>query len=201
MFKEVFTFWEFMDPIDDIEDRAQEFLWDEIDEDVLVFRNSGIPPIVNFGDDEPEEIDVTVFKPSSVAKLPDGWKRYKSRKSKDYYYRHEENDISQWEIPEDSTTEIEMIQTVETKIINKKRVFGETILDGRYEMVGAAILQGTTPGEEGGVHYVAYVNTLEGWYFYNDDGSVWTSLEKFPKKVLKEKYGDKPEMYFYQRVR
>ena len=86
--------------------------------------------------------------------------------------------------------------------LTKHRNFGETILNGKYEMIGAIILEGTSPGEEGGVHYHACINTHKGWFYYDDSkGPMWKHLKQFPSIILTEKKGRKPEMYFYGRVR
>lgn len=85
-------------------------------------------------------------------------------------------------------------------VLTKNRVFGETILSGRYEMVGAVILEGTSPGEEGGVHYHSCINTRDGWVYYNDVNGKFKNLQKFPKIILTEVKGRKPEMYFYYKV-
>jgi hypothetical protein len=161
--KELFTFWEFMDPLDQVEDAAQEYAWDLIDEEILVFRNIGLPPIQNFGD--PESETLTIYEPVVLHQSAPSDNRRKT-----------------------------------TQIIRKGRVFGERILNNRYEMIGAAILQGTTPGKDGGVHYIAYIKTNNGWYLYNDIGNVWEKQKNFPVTVLSEKDGNKPELYIYKRL-
>ena len=68
------------------------------------------------------------------------------------------------------------------------------------------MLNGVQPGKSGGVHYTAYINTggintgESQWYFFNDIGPIWEKLDKFPKNILKEKGGIKPELYFYAQV-
>lgn len=215
--KEMFSFWEYMDPLDDVELAAEDILWDELEDDVLVFRNGGLPPIVNFGDIDPEEVEVQVYKripkkkTKTIVRLPEGWKLYKSSKTGKYYYYHKKTEVSQWEPPSDAVVE-ELEKTIgqtahltlESVIINKKRAFDETIINGKYEMFAAAVLQGTKPGKEGGIHYIAYIKTTEGWYHYNDSGDIWKIAADdgaFPRdEILYERDGKKPELYFYRRV-
>jgi hypothetical protein len=97
--------------------------------------------------------------------------------------------------------ESEVIYDEEEIILTKNRHFDETILNGRYEMIGAVILEGVSPGEEGGVHYHSCIKTYEGWVYYDDVGPKYKKLPKFPKIILTEVKGRKPEMYFYQRVK
>jgi len=153
--KEMFTFWEYMDPLildkNDKNAKGTSYIWNKMNYDILVFRNGGYPAITQFGSEESEEIKVPDFSSKTIVK----------------------------------------------HTIHKARAFGETICDGKYEMVGACVLQGTVPGKDGGVHYVSYIKTENGWIYYNDDGPVWKSLDGFPKNVLYESNGNKPELYFY----
>ena len=147
--KEVFTFWEYMDPMNDIDDKAQYILWDNFEYPILAFRNGGFPTITEFGNTNSETINVFGVN----------------------------------------------------YVINKRRCFGETIIKGKYEIIGAIILQGVEPGKEGGIHYVAYLKVNGRWVFYNDmNDNVFTRLDSFPVNVLSEYRGDKPEMYFYKRT-
>lgn len=116
-------------------------------------------------------------------------------------------------------------QIMKTETIDKSQAFGEYILDGKYEMIGAILLHGVNPGKSGGAHYTAYIkveNTTiitngapsSVWTEYNDIGNVWkvtgdahskkddiyNSLGSFPVDILVEKDGVKPEMYFYAKI-
>ena len=87
--------------------------------------------------------------------------------------------------------------------ITKGRNFSEYIIDDKYEMVGAVVLHGTTPGESGGMHYTSYVKVSDKWVEYNDLGTVWKYTNNngsFPENILSEKRGIKPELYFYQKI-
>lgn len=83
--------------------------------------------------------------------------------------------------------------------INKTRAFEEKIL-GKYELVGACMLQGILPGKEGGTHYVSYVKIDGEWYFYNDLKAMLkrTSL---PTSVWREENLTMPSIYFYALVK
>lgn len=86
----------------------------------------------------------------------------------------------------------------EKMVYIKHRIFDEYILDGKYEMVGAIVLEGIKPGEEGGIHYHACIKTTSlGWIYYDDMKSTLLRYTKFPRKVLFERDREKPEMYFY----
>lgn len=88
--------------------------------------------------------------------------------------------------------------------IVKGAVFSEYIIDEKYEMVGVIVLHGTIPGESSGAHYTSYVKVSDKWVEYNDIGNIWRYTKgngSFPKNILEEKGGAKPELYFYQKIR
>lgn len=88
----------------------------------------------------------------------------------------------------------------EKSVCTKHRIFDEYILDGKYEMVGAIVLEGVKPGEEGGIHYHACIKTTSlGWIYYDDMKNTLLKYTKFPRKVLFERDREKPEMYFYAK--
>jgi hypothetical protein len=114
------------------------------------------------------------------------------------------------------------VMTKET--VYKSRVFGEYIINDRYEMVGAIVLHGTTPGKSGGSHYTAYVKVREGinnddletkharkragselacdvWMEYNDIGSVWrlTGDIHTTKDVRNDSLGKFPESILVEK--
>lgn len=165
--KSVFLFWEFME-IPDI----KQIEWDKIDNDILVFRNGGLPAIINFGSSESELIETIEYVKNKKGVF--------------------------------SPTQI-------TQKIKKFQAFGSHIINNRYEMVGAVVLGGVRPGLEGGSHYTSYINTSDGWYYYNDMGPTWKKTSKsvggadakagFPNNILKEARGIKPELYFYALVK
>ena len=91
----------------------------------------------------------------------------------------------------------EYFEVKEKRVINKRTCFGETIINGKYEMMTAVMLHGVRPGESGGKHYTAYINTLKGWVHY-DDMEGMKEFSEFPSQdILYEKRGTKPEMYIY----
>jgi len=194
-------FWDFIDPFDNVEDTAQEYLWNDMDYPILVFRNGGIPAITNFGSTCSETVNVPIFKNVKVDRklsylkankipLPLEWKI-----SKDGFTNRIDKTVV-----EDAIVKIKEVQTITTTVvINKARAFGETIINGKYEIIGAIVLLGTSIGKDSGVHYVSYVKTPSGeWYYFNDIGAVWKRLDEFPP-LFKEEEGRKPEMYFYKK--
>jgi hypothetical protein len=208
--KPLFTFWEFMDTYEDVEGDYKTIDWDEFNTEILVFRNGGVPSIINFGSLEPETINSPIFekveKDVYQINLPVEWKKFYSKKYDKNYYFNKETNKSQWEIPSGTDkiktgTKVEFIEKIKKITIKKARVFREYIINNRYEMVGSLILHGTSPGKEGGSHYTAYIKiSSEIWIEYNDIGNVWRELKEFPNSCLVEKKGRKPEMYFYRRI-
>ncbi len=87
--------------------------------------------------------------------------------------------------------------------ITKARVFGETIIDDRYRIIGVVTLEGVSPVSEGGSHYTAhYLGTDNNWYYYNDIGPTIVKVDGLPMDGVWLERGQKmPSMYFYQRVR
>lgn len=89
----------------------------------------------------------------------------------------------------------------EGNLLVKDRKLGEYILNNRYRLDGVVVLEGTEVGKAGGIHYVSYVRTKNGWYYYNDIGPVFKRIKELPTKgVFIETDGMKPEMFFYSRV-
>jgi hypothetical protein len=85
--------------------------------------------------------------------------------------------------------------------VTKARAFGETIINGRYRLVGVITLEGLAPNREGGTHYTGYFRRESGWYHYNDVGPTITPLERLPEAgVWKETAGKQPSMYFYVKT-
>jgi len=77
------------------------------------------------------------------------------------------------------------------KTVYKQRVFGETILGGRYRLSGVVTLVG-------GAHYIGYIRIAGDWYYYNDTGPVFRVLKDLPREgVWKESGGAKPDLLFY----
>lgn len=86
-------------------------------------------------------------------------------------------------------------------IANKKRIFSEAILDERYRLVGAIILQGYIPGTESGIHYVGYfVDPSGDYYYYNDIGPQIIKLDEYPETIWKYDNYNMPFMYLYARI-
>lgn len=85
----------------------------------------------------------------------------------------------------------------------KGRKFGETIIGGKYELVGVITITGVKKGGEGGSHYVCYFKTADGnWNYYNDMKNYAIAITKLPKVgVWTEDEGYVPEMYFYRKIR
>lgn len=202
--KELFTFWDFMDPItldpDDVDAAAQKYDWDAIDYEILVFRNGGIPAITRFGSDDSEIVNVSTYKRFEYD-LPDDWVYSYNAHSEEYEFHNKETDEVQSTPPIGSVKSSSgPVPVVESRTVTKARPFGETILDGRYEMIGACILHGSQPGVGGGKHYTSYIKTAESWVYYNDIGPRWDELERFPDVCLTEAGGRKPELYIYKRT-
>lgn len=73
-------------------------------------------------------------------------------------------------------------------------VFGETILDGRYSLVGLVTLVDR-------IHYISYIKIGGIWYEYNDTRGT-TRVVVLPESgVWREERGRMPSMYFYTRVK
>jgi len=87
--------------------------------------------------------------------------------------------------------------------IKKARPFEETIINGRYELIGVITLHGVAPNQEGGVHYTAHFKTKGGqWYYYNDSGRIIRKTPRLPVSgVWQESNGNMPSMYFYRRLK
>lgn len=84
--------------------------------------------------------------------------------------------------------------TEEGEVIDKKRAFGETILDGRYRLVAVALLLSDA-------HYVSYFRSRNGeWYSYNDLGARAQKIDEIPSAVWSSVPGSIPELYFYERT-
>lgn len=159
MNRSTFTFWEFMEPSFNEEPIYSRIDWDNIESKVLVFRNGGIPSIINFGNTKTETISVPSFKNGKMI--------------------------------------------MEKVNIIKGRNFSEYIIDNKYEMIGAVVLHGTSPGKSGGVHYTSYIKVSNKWVEYNDINGVWKYTDNngsFQENILSEKKGVKPELYFYQKI-
>ena len=99
--------------------------------------------------------------------------------------------IRHYNSPDDET--ISMGENFVT--LHKDRIFGKVILN-RYDLVGVVMLQGTQPGQDSGSHYVSYINTNDGWFYY-DDAGVWENRSNIDN-VFNEEHGNKPELYFYR---
>ena len=86
--------------------------------------------------------------------------------------------------------------------VTKARAFGMTILSDTYRLIGVVTLQGVSPTQEGGSHYISYfLSTEERWYRYNDLTANAVEVFSLPNNgVWEEKGGEMPAMYFYQRV-
>jgi hypothetical protein len=215
----IFTFWEFI--YDDLETQDRPLIdWNEFNSDILVFRNGGNPAILNFGSTDSEIIKIPEYKKIIVDEykytktLPKGWKRAYSKEEDEYFYFNAYTGEQRSKLPKGTIknkikTGKTKEKTIETKTkieINKTRAFGEYIINNRYELIGAIILQGTKPGEEGGVHYISYIKTINyqndnTWIKYNDIGNIWDKIDGFPEKILIEKINNKPEMYFYMKIK
>ena len=91
-------------------------------------------------------------------------------------------------------------------VIQKSRAFAETILSGRYRLVGVVTLRGVGLGADGGSHYVCYLLLPSGprgeleWHFYNSLGPVFRRTRLPMSGVWRETRGNKPELYFYARA-
>jgi hypothetical protein len=87
--------------------------------------------------------------------------------------------------------------------VTKIRAFGETIIHGRYRLVGVVTLEGISPTGEGGTHFVSYfLGRDDRWYHYNDTSARIVAINKLPSDgVWVERNGRMPSMYFYQKIR
>ncbi len=91
-------------------------------------------------------------------------------------------------------------------VLQKSRAFAETILRGRYRLVGVVTLRGVGLGADGGTHYVCYILLPSGprgeleWHLYNSIGPVFRRTGLPMSGVWRETRGNKPELYFYARV-
>lgn len=80
----------------------------------------------------------------------------------------------------------------ETVLVSKARTFGETILGGRYRLMGVVTLVNDT-------HYVACVRTSAGWCYYDDSGPVFVLLNRLPDGTFHQTSARRPELFFYAR--
>lgn len=187
-FRSVFTFWEFMDSYADTDDQYTKIMWSKYNLDIIVFRNSGVPAIQNFGSLESETIkSVMYIHAKSYEEIYD-------EKRKIYYYYDNLNGKM-------TAAKLKVGAHLRSFKVSKARCFSEYILGGKYQMVGAVILHGTKPGESGGTHYTSFVRIAEFMWRYDDMGPIWQKCEQFPKsEIFYERDGKKPELYFYRKV-
>ena len=112
--------------------------------------------------------------------------------------------VKKFDDPRSEKTSVMVLNTKYESEIAKARIFGETILDGRYRLVGGVTLHGVSPDGEGGGHYTSYFSKLgeEGvtWYEYDDLQSVITPMTKLAPDTFREVGGRMPAMFFYERV-
>jgi len=90
--------------------------------------------------------------------------------------------------------------------LTKARAFGETIIDGKYELVGVITLHGVSPNQEEGVHYTSYFKTYDDerpqWWYYDDSCRVIRKIDNLPQAgVWIESGGKMPSMYFYRAIK
>jgi hypothetical protein len=81
----------------------------------------------------------------------------------------------------------------------KHRAFGETILDGRYELVAVVMLEGVDSGGEGGTHYTCFYKTRESWVHFDDMKGI-SKIPALPEYALQEKNKKKPNFLIYKRI-
>lgn len=93
--------------------------------------------------------------------------------------------------------------------IEKSRVLGPIILEGRYRLIGVVTLQGVPRDGEGGKHYTSHflsksADNTETWYKYDDLKGFATpigNIDSLPESgVWKESSGNMPSMFFYQHI-
>jgi hypothetical protein len=85
--------------------------------------------------------------------------------------------------------------------ITKRDAFGDTIISGRYQIVGVILLLGVKSDQDGGAHYISYFKATDGsWYYYDDLREDIVQIVSLPDKVWNESSGSMPAMYFYQIV-
>jgi hypothetical protein len=96
----------------------------------------------------------------------------------------------------------------ETVSIKKTNIFDETIIDGRYHLVGVISLVGVIPGEmDSGRHYTSWFKDASGrWYEYDDLKDV-TFIGFNPSSLVKHlwfnyspRHHSIPVMYFYEKI-
>lgn len=88
------------------------------------------------------------------------------------------------------------------RLIEKRDAFGDTIINGRYQIIGVILLLGVSQDQEGGAHYVSYFkSTDESWYYYDDLRENILQISAPPDNIWNEVGGSMPAMYFYQLKR
>lgn len=99
----------------------------------------------------------------------------------------------------------------ETVTFNKKQIFDEIILDGKYMLVGVIMLEGVVPGQmDSGKHYFSIIRNSEGAYFKYDDMSPKilqfndTAIPIVKNIIFGYQRTNRrstiPVMYFYERI-
>jgi hypothetical protein len=99
----------------------------------------------------------------------------------------------------------------ETVTFNKKQIFDEIILDGKYMLVGVIMLEGVIPGQmDSGKHYFSIIRNSEGAYFKYDDMSPKilqfndTAIPIVKNIIFNYQHTNRrstiPVMYFYERI-
>ena len=86
--------------------------------------------------------------------------------------------------------------------IDKKRILDETILCGKYELIGVITLHGVSPGREEGIHYTCHLKDCDkNWRYYDDYGGILYNVDKLPHiGTWRERNGNMPSMFFYSKT-
>lgn len=103
-------------------------------------------------------------------------------------------------------TEEESVDYGGEELVHRKiRCFGETILNGNFELTAVVLHKGPkpTPETEVGGHYVLYFKSHfdDGWYYYDDLEGGGIQKTKLPLTIFTSGNRTRPELLFYARVK
>lgn len=89
-----------------------------------------------------------------------------------------------------------------TEDVRIHRKMGEYILDKEYRLFAITILHGVSFGREGGVHYTAiFRGQDENIYSYDDITGTSIRIDDWPHDIFSSRGSQKPNLFFYERVR
>lgn len=173
--RSIFTFWEFMEPT---VNNLKYILWEDMDCDILVFRNGGFPAITNYGSIVSEKIKVPTYKNGKAVLTTETIK--KERAFGEYII----NDT------------YEMVGAI---LLHGARP-GKS--GGAHYTAYIKTGNKTSNGNFG--TWMEYNDIGNVWkmtgYNRSIKGELQQLLGTFPNHILTEKSGVKPEMYFYAKI-